>query len=300
VWLFKPATVVGWHRELVRRKWTFERSSRGRPRIDAELESWIVQLAKDNPRLGYGKLQGELKKLGFEVCSNTIKQVLKRHGIPPAPERSRHGFPWRTFLSHYQDQIIACDFFTVETLWLQTLYVFYFIELGSRYVRFAGCTGQPNAAWVTQQARQTVWNLEDKNAAIYYLIHDRDTKFTRTFDSVFESTGIKVVRTPAQAPNTNAYAERWVRSVREECLDHLLIWNEHHLRRVMTEYVDYYNARRPHQSLRQNAPLGLDITSTHGAIQCRQVLGGINSGLLPGSSCIALPAPENLIFAPYG
>lgn len=273
--LFKPATLLRWHRELVRRKWTFKRSSRGRPRLNTELETWIVQLAKDNPRLGYDKLQGELKKLGFAVSPNAIKQVLKRHRIPPAPERCRQGTSWRTFLSHYQAQMLACDFLTVETAWLQTLYVFFFIELGSRRVHFAGCTAQPKAAWITQQARQVIWNLEDQEADIHYLIHDRDTKFTEAFDAVFESTGIEIVRTPAQAPNANAFAERWVRSLREECLDHLLICNERHLRQVVTEYVDYFNSRRPHQSLKQNAPLGLDIASTQGHIQCCQVLGGI-------------------------
>jgi putative transposase len=153
--------------------------------------------------------------------------------------------------------------------------VFFFIELGSRLAHFAGCTAQPQVAWITQQGRQVIWNLEDREADIHYLIHDRDTKFTEAFDAVFESTWIVIVRTPTQAPNANAFAERWVRSLREVCLDHLLICNEPYLRQVVTEYVNYFNSHRPYQSLKQNTPLGLDIASTQGNIQCRQVLGGI-------------------------
>ena len=154
VLLFKPDTLLKWHRELVRRKWTFKQGApRGRPSISAELEALLLRLARENPTWGYGKLEGELGKLGYEIGRSTIRAVLKRHRVPPAPERGKHGSSWRTFLAHYKDEIVACDFFTVETAWLKTLYVLFFIELGSRRVHLAGCTASPTAAWVTQQAR---------------------------------------------------------------------------------------------------------------------------------------------------
>jgi putative transposase len=273
--LFKPATVIGWHRAAVRRKWTYQQKGRpGRPPIDAELEQWILRVARDNPGLGYDKLKGELRKLGWRASPTTIRTVLLRHGIPPAPERSRQGSSWRTFLNHYKEQFLACDFLTVETLTLQTLYVLFFVEHATRQVYLAGCTAHPEAGWVTQQARQMTWELRDRAVPMRYLIHDHDTKFTGMFDTVFESEGIEIVDIPYEAPNANAYAERWVRSVRQECLDKLIVLNERHLRRVLTEYLGYYNTRRPHQGVDQDSPLGLTM-STEGPIRYRNVLGGI-------------------------
>jgi putative transposase len=150
-------------------------------------------------------------------------------------------------MTHYKEQILACDFFTIETVFLRTLYVLFFIELGTRRVHFAGCTAHPNGAWATQQARQMAWALEERDVPIRFLIHDRDSKFTEAFDTVFVSERLTIIETPIKAPNTNAYAERWVRSVREECLDKLLILNETHLRRVLRAYVAYYTDERPCQ-----------------------------------------------------
>ena len=156
--LFKPDTVIGWHRAIVQRKWTYQQDRQpGRPPIDPELEHWILQVAKDNPGLGYRKLAGEMRKLGFTVSKTTVSTVLQRHGILPAPERRRRGSSWRVFLNHYKDQFLACDFFTVETLGLQTLYVLFFLEHGTRQVHLAGCTAHPGGDWVTQQARQMSW-----------------------------------------------------------------------------------------------------------------------------------------------
>jgi putative transposase len=196
---------------------------------------------------------------------------LLKHGIPPRPERGRGS--WQTFLNHYKAQFLACDFFTVESLALKTLYVLFFIEHGSRRVYFAGCTPHPDTNWVTQQSRQLTWELEARDPTIRYLIHDHDTKFPLRFDAVFEREAIEIISTPFQAPNANAFAERWVRTVREECLDQLIILNEQHLRRVMREYTAYYNQRRPHQSLAQASPLG--FTSEEGEIRSRPVLGGL-------------------------
>ncbi|MEP7285517.1 MAG: integrase core domain-containing protein, partial [Chloroflexota bacterium] len=168
------------------------------------------------------------------------------------------------------------DFFTVETVWLQTVYVLFFIELNTRQVHLAGCTTQPTSAWVTQQARQFVWKLQDSPPSPRHdLIHDRDTKFTASFDAVFESEGIAIVLTPPQAPNANAYAERWIRSVREECLDHLLIFSRRSLNGVLSDYVNYYNRARPHQGLHQQTPIPYTQGSLDGPIRHRKVLGGL-------------------------
>ncbi len=276
VCLFKPDTLLKWHRELVRRKWTFRnRAVRGRPSITAELETLVLQLAKENPTWGYGKLQGELLKLGYTISRSTIRDVLKRRRIPPAPERSRRGSSWSTFLAHYQGQLLACDFFTVETAWLKTIYVLFFIEIGSRQIHLAGCTTNPTSSWVTHQARHLSWKIQDGTLAIRFLIHDRDTKFPVSFDTVFTSEDVKIIRTPVRAPNANAYAERWIRSIREECLDKVVILNERHLYRVLTAYVDYFNTARPHQGIAQQCPVPVENVPRTGPIERRDILGGV-------------------------
>ena len=274
--LFTPETVLRWHRDLVRHKWTFRHQpAAGRPRIAAELEALIVRLAKENPRWGYGKIEGELRKLGYRVGRSTIREVLKRHHIPAAPQRAQQGITWRAFLRQHQHQLLACDFFTVETLRLKTLYVLFFIEIGTRRVHLAGCTVKPTAGWVTQQARQLMWKLQEEGRALRFLLHDRDVKFSTSFDAVFASERVEVILTPYRAPNANAYAERWVRSVREECLDHLIIINERHLEQVLKEYSQYYNGVRPHQGLRQQIPESANGKPEHGAVRKRDVLGAL-------------------------
>jgi putative transposase len=274
--LFKPDTVLRWHRDLVRRKWTFnQRRKPGRPATDPEVKALLLRLAQENPRWGYGKLQGELLKLGYATGRSTIRDILKRQHVPPAPERTKQGSSWGQFLSHYRDHFMACDFFTVETAWLRTLYVFFFIELGGRRVHFAGCTAHPTAEWVTQQARQLTWTLQDEHKQMRFLIRDRDAKFTASSDTVFTAEGIEIIKTPYQAPRANAFAERWIRSVREEVLDRVLILSEGHLRRVMQEYVSYYNRARPHQGIEQRCPIPIDRNDTEGTVKCRDVLGGI-------------------------
>lgn len=254
--LFKPETMLRWHRELAARKWTFRRKGKvGRPRTTAEVEALVVRLAKENAGWGADRIHGEVLKLGFDLSATTVRDILARHSIPPAPERMKRGSNWRHLMQHYRDQLFACDFFTVETAWLKTLYVLFFIELGSRRVHVAGCTAHPTSAWVTQQARQVMWTLDEPEPAPRFLIHDRDTKFTVAFDTVFTAHAMEVLLTPPHAPNANAVAERWIRSVRQECLDHLLILNQAHLRRVLTEYATYYNHERPHQGIAQHTPI---------------------------------------------
>ncbi len=220
--IFSPDTVLRWHRELLRRKWTFAReASVGRPKINLEREALVLRLASENPRCGYNRIEGELIKLGYRIDRSTIRNLLKRHHLLPASKR-RPKSTWRAFLRHYQHQMLVCDFFTVEMLRLKTVYVLFFIELGTRRVHLAGCTEHPNSTWVTQQARQLCWTLEDNTSAFRYLLHDRDAKFTTAFDQVFAAQNIKVIHTPIRAPNANAYAERWVRSVRNASIISLL------------------------------------------------------------------------------
>ncbi len=273
--IFQPVTVLKWHRELVRRKWTQEHKNKGgRPKISQETEDLIVRLAKENPRWGYGKIEGEILKLGFKVSQTTIRNVLDRNGIVPSPVRNG-SVGWRHLMKHYKEQILACDFFTVETLWLKTLYVFFFIELGTRRVHLAGVTTNPDSVWVTQQARQFEWTLEGNDVAFRFLIRDHDSKYTNAFDNVFRSGDIHVIPTPVRAPNANAYAERWVRTVREECLDHLLIMNETHLQRVLKSYITYYETARPHQGLDQQMPIPRNNSPNTCLVRKREVLGGI-------------------------
>jgi len=231
--LFKPDTILLWHRELVRRKWTYRRTRRGgRPTIPAEVEALILRLGRENPRWGHRRIQGGLRKHGHAVSASAVRAALRRHRVPPAPQRQR-ATTWRDFIKRHQDQLLACDFFTVETLFLKTLHVLFFLEVGTRRVHLAGCTAHQTAAWVTQQARQRAWTLQEAGTSPRHLIHDRDAKFPPACDAVFVSEGVAIVRTPYRTPIANAYAERWVRTVRAECLDHLLIVNEAHLRRVL-------------------------------------------------------------------
>jgi hypothetical protein len=271
--IVKPATLFGWHRALVRCKWTYRHRKAGRPRTDQEIEQLVLRLAREND-WGYERIEGELLKLGYDISHETVGNILQRHGIPPAPEREPSP-SWRHLMTHYKDQLLACDFFTVETLFLHTLYVLVFVEIGTRRVHFAGCTAHPDSAWVTQQARQVMWELADREPGIRFLIRDNDKKFTESFDTVFRAEGIDIIRTPFHAPNANAYAERWIRSAREECLDKLLIINQTHLRRVMREYITFFNTARPHQGLAQQIPTSKITHENTGPVRCRTVLGGI-------------------------
>jgi transposase InsO family protein len=213
----------------------------------------IVRLARENPRWGYQRIVGELKGLGIVVAATTVKKILRAESLGPTVRR---GPSWREFLRTQAHSIIAVDFFTVDTVWLQRLYVLFFIELGSRHVHVAGCTTHPDGAWVTQQARQVAWTLAARETPARFLIRDRDRKFTGTVDAVFEAQDVRVVRTPIQVPQANGIAERFVRTIRSECLDWLLIVNAHHLAHTVNVFVDHYNSRRPHRSLGLVPPNG--------------------------------------------
>jgi putative transposase len=212
----------------------------------------VLRLARENPRWGYQRIVGELRGLGLTVSATTVRKLLRQAGLGPAGERS--GLSWREFLRAQAHSMLAVDVFTVETVSLRRLYVLFFIELGSRQVHRAGCTANPSGAWVTQQARQLAWGLAERSTPVRFLIRDRESKFTRDFDIVFRSEGIEIVRIPVRAPKANAVAERFVRTVRAECLDWLLILNRRHLERVLRVFVEHYNGHRPHRALNLMPP----------------------------------------------
>ncbi|MGH3085460.1 MAG: integrase core domain-containing protein [Gaiellaceae bacterium] len=275
--LVTPTTLLRWHRRLVARRWTYP-ARVGRPSIGSETRQLVLRLARENPRWGYQRIAGELNGLGISVSATTVRKILRQSGVGPAGGRS--GLSWRAFLRAQATSMLAVDFFTVETISLQRLYVLFFIELGSRRVHVAGCTANPTGAWVTQQARQFAWTLQERPGSFRFLIRDRDSKFTRDFDALFASEGIEVIKTPVRAPKANAIAERFVRTARAECLDWLLILNRRHLERVLRIFVDHYNTHRPHRSLNLAPPEPSEqrvraVSQPIAAVERRARLGGL-------------------------
>jgi putative transposase len=271
--LVTPRTLLRWHRALVRRKWRQSPDQRGRPPVPAEVQAAVLRLARENPRWGHRRISGELAKLGLRVSPTTIRRLLARAGLGPAPRRSGPG--WREFLRAQAASIVACDFFTVESVLLRRYYVLFFITHGSRRVWLAGCSSNPTGAWVTQQARNLGLDLADQGIRV--LIRDRDSKYTGRFDDVFRSGGIRIVKTPVRAPQANAIAERFVRTVRAECLDWLLILNRRYLERVLRVFIDHYNTQRPHRALELQPPQPAEPppTPTVDEIRRHDRLGGI-------------------------
>jgi len=251
--LVQPATLLRWHRALVRRRWTYEGRRPGRPPLSPEIRQLILRLAAENPGWGYKRIQGELVGLGIALSPSSVWNILHGHGVEPAPRRA--SVSWREFLRQQAAAILECDFFTVETLWLRRFYVLFFIELSRRRVYLAGVTATPDGGWVAQQARNLIMTLAEQGQSHRILIRDRDSKFTAAFDEIFRSEGLKVIKAPIAAPRAKAHAERWVGSVRRECLDRILIISRMHLETVLREYVTHHNTHRPHRSLDQQPPL---------------------------------------------
>jgi len=272
--LFSPATLLRWHRELVRRRWSAfgRRPRRGRPPISDELCRLVLRLARENPRWGERRIQGELLKRGCRVSGTTIRGILRRHRVPPAPRRDSP--TWAQFLSAQGGAILACDFFTLDTVLLKTLYVLVFLEVHSRRVLYANCTDHPNSVWVTQQARNVTWELSQLEDPIQLFIHDRDRKFVDEFDQVLRAEGAQVVLTPYRRPRANAHCERVIKTFRHEALDWLLVFGEGHLRVVLRQYVDHNNHERPHLALALRPPEPA-IGSSDGPVMRRQRLYGL-------------------------
>jgi putative transposase len=274
--LVTPGTVLRWHRRLVTKKWT--RLNRpGRPPVDDAVVALIERLARDNPSWGYKRIQGELGKLGHRVGASTIRRILKCLRIPPAPKRYTET-TWRMFLHTQASSMLAVDFFHVDcAVTLRRLYVFFLIEVGTRYVHILGVTAHPDGPWSTQQARNVLMDLGDRAEEFTFLIRDRAGQFTVSFDAVWAGASVETVKIPPRSPRANAYAERFVRTVRSEITDRMLIFGERHLRTVLEEYAGHYNGRRPHRALRLRPPrpdhpaanLSLE------RIKRRPVLGGL-------------------------
>jgi putative transposase len=213
----------------------------------------VLRLASENPTWGYRRIHGELAGLGYQIAPSTVWSILKRAGIDPAPRRS--GPTWRQFLTTQAHGILATDFFCVDTVLLHRLSVLFVVEHATRRVHLLDITANPTGAWVAQQARNLLTDLDDRVASFRFLIRDRDSTFTDTFDAVFASEGIRTLRTPARAPQANAIAERWIGTLRRELLDRILILNRHHLEHALAEYLAHFNHHRPHRALNQAAPL---------------------------------------------
>jgi putative transposase len=277
--LVTPETLLRWHRRLVRWQWTYPRRG-GRPPVDARLALLIEQIARENPGWGYKRIQGELLGLGYRVGASTVRRVLKRLRIPPAPQRSRS--TWRQFLRTQAATMLACDFFHVDcAVTMRRLYVFFVIEVGTRHVHVLGVTAHPDGAWTVQQARSLLIDVGERAGQFRFLIRDRAGQFTETFDAVLSGAGIEVLKIPPRSPKANAYAERWVRTVRAEVTDRMLIAGPRHLRVVLDEYAAHYNHHRPHRARNLRPPDCDDITMatiidmTAARIRRRRVLGGL-------------------------
>ena len=251
--LVTPATVLRWHRDLVARRWTYPHRGPGRPATPTEMRELVVRLARENPSWGYRRIHGELVGLGIKLAASTVWKILKDARIEPAPKRLETS--WSEFLRAQAASILECDFLTVDTLFLRRFYVLFFVELATRRVHLAGITTNPDGRWVTQQARNVLMQLDDTGLRPLFLVRDRDSKFTRDFDEVFRSQGIRVIKAPVRAPKARAHAERWVGTARRECLDRLLILGRRHLQHVLAAYVAHYNEHRPHRALAQRPPL---------------------------------------------
>ena len=277
--IVKPETILSWYRKLVAQKFDGSKARGvGRPQISPEVETLIVRMAKENSGWGYDRIAGALRNLGYSVSDQTIGNVLRRHDIPPAPVRKTKT-TWAEFIRSHRAVLAATDFLSVEVLTLGglvTYYILFFIHIETRKVVIAGITQHPNERWMKQMARNVTmdeWGFL-KNSR--YLIHYRDTKYTKSFQEILESAQVKPVKLPARSPNLNAYAERWVRSVKEECLAKLILFGEASLRRALDNYMPHYHEERNHQGKSNVLLFPKKVKSRpDAAIECHQRLGGL-------------------------
>jgi putative transposase len=279
--IVKPDTILAWHRKLVAQKFdgSQQRKAPGRPRVDAEVEVLVMRLAQENGSWGYDRIVGALAHLGYTVSDQTVGNILKRHGLAPAPER-KTATTWKEFIRTHMDVLVATDFFTTEVwTWcgLVTYYILFFIRINTREVHVVGLTPHPDQRWMTQMARTITmadWGFLSPGQ---YLIHDRDGKFCPAFQQIIDAAGVKRVPLPPRSPDLNAYAERWVRSVKEEALSRFILFGERGLWHVLTEYVVHYHEERPHQGKGNVVlfPAPSQSNPDDGPIQCRERLGGL-------------------------
>jgi transposase InsO family protein len=279
--IVKPDTLLGWHRKLAADKFdgSKQRKSPGRPRLNKELEDWVVRMAKENRGWGYDRIAGALAELGYDISDQTVGNILNRRGIPTAPDRKKTT-TWREFIRTHMDVLWATDFFSTE-VWtlggLVTFYVLFFIKLDTREVHIAGITSTPNEQWMMQMARNLTmeeWGILKPGQ---YLIHDGDKKFCAAFKQIPDDAGVKRVPLPPRSPWLNAFAERWIQSVKKEALSKMILFGERSLRHVLGEYITHYHEERPHQG-KGNVilfPSAQAEPSPEGPIECRERLGGL-------------------------
>lgn len=272
-----PDTILRWHRELIAQKWTYAPRHLGRPGVQAAIRRLVVRVATENPSWGYTRIQGALKNIGHRVSRSTIAKILKAQGIPPSRERP---MTWRTFLRAHWQAAFAADFFTTE-VWtvhgLVTYYTVFVIELHSRRVHVLGSTPHPDEAFVIQTMRHLTGDVERVLRAGAVLICDRDRKWSFAVERFLVTAGVRVVRTPFLAPNCNAHAERFVRSIKEECLNRVIPLGERHLRRTLADFVAHYHGERNHQGVGNELIECPTAQRASGPVRKRQRLGGLLS-----------------------
>jgi len=279
--IVKPDTILAWHRKLVAQKFdgSKQRQAPGRPKIDKDLEALVIRIAQENRSWGYDRIVGALANLGYAVSDQTAGNILKRHGIAPAPER-KTTTTWKAFIRTHLEVLVATDFFTAEVWTLSGLVMYdvlFFIHLGSRKVYVAGVTPHPNEQWMMQIARNVTMEAWGFLSPSQYLIHDRDGKYCPAFRQIIDAAEVTRVPLPPRSPNLNAYAERWVRSVKEECLSRLILFGEASLHHALAQYVAHFHHERNHQG-KGNVLLFPEVsqsTEQQGPIQCRERLGGL-------------------------
>lgn len=279
--IVKPDTILAWHRKLVAQKFdgATHRTYPGRPRVDLALEELVLRMARDNRSWGYDRIQGALKHLGYTISDQPVGNILKRHGLPPAPEREKTT-TWAEFIRSHLDVLVATDFFTTEVwTWcgLVTYYVLFFLHVGSRRVHIAGVTPHPNASWMEQIARNETMEEWGFLKPGQYLIHDRDGKYCPSFHNIIDNAGVKRVPFPPRSPNLNAFAERWVRSVKSEALSKLILFGERSLWHALTQYTVHFHAEHPHQGIGNVIPfpVGPPANDRERPIACHERLGGM-------------------------